>query len=324
VQAPGGGLFGSASLVNVKEGTDYSYNAVALADWRNAPLWSAPDGAKPDLDDVTPKISTVVYRGNGEDQIVVTGSEASWGGTNAVDPVTAVLMHEYIANEFVLDQTIKAHTDLVMTFPTKRFYYTWNPDGTAFPTDIFQRMFASNGACETIDAVSGCHDYVDPLIDREEFRVTKVCFNEEPPPSPYDARYACSSASVLGFNFIGTSPVLKSLNNSSMPAYFSAGWWIPRFWPINASSQHQPTPPYGRPARILTSSGVPTHLFTPRTNTLASFSSANYFGLPVIGMSVVSFTKDVLGARVSIQPAISNYGALYAHKYTRKISLPAQ
>ena len=33
VSAPTGGLFGSVSLVNVNEGTDYGYDAVALNDF---------------------------------------------------------------------------------------------------------------------------------------------------------------------------------------------------------------------------------------------------------------------------------------------------
>jgi hypothetical protein len=41
---------------------------------------------------------------------------------NPVDPVSAVLMHNNVYNEFVLDVSTKSGTDWVVTFPTKREY----------------------------------------------------------------------------------------------------------------------------------------------------------------------------------------------------------
>src|SRR5205814_2150219 len=122
--APSGGLTGSATLINVPEGTDYSYDAVALADWRDAPMVTAPGAPRPDLDDVSPKRSVVWMPDATDGQMIVTGG-ASWGGANPVDPVSAVLMHESVMNEFEDRADLAAKTDWVFTFPTKRFYYAF-------------------------------------------------------------------------------------------------------------------------------------------------------------------------------------------------------
>ena len=47
--SPSGGLMGTASLINVNEGTDFSYDAIALDGWSTAPNWSGPGSTLPQL-----------------------------------------------------------------------------------------------------------------------------------------------------------------------------------------------------------------------------------------------------------------------------------
>ena len=73
--------------------------------------------ALPDLSLVNPRTS-VVTSGN---RTFVTQWPALT--TNGADPVSAVLMHNNVYNEFILDSGTKSGTDWVVTMPTKRYYY---------------------------------------------------------------------------------------------------------------------------------------------------------------------------------------------------------
>ena len=78
--------------------------------------WFAPGDIKPNLTDADP-ISLVVDRRTGS----VTARPTSRTGRpgNTVDAVSAVLMHDNIYNEFVLDKGTASGTDWVVTMPTK-------------------------------------------------------------------------------------------------------------------------------------------------------------------------------------------------------------
>src|SRR6185295_9121016 len=59
-QVPTGGLFGSATLINVNSGTDYSEDAIALADfYQIGPNYNATGTTLPDLTQATPPVSAV-------------------------------------------------------------------------------------------------------------------------------------------------------------------------------------------------------------------------------------------------------------------------
>src|SRR5262249_25664139 len=58
---PGGGLFGSATLINVNSGTDYSFDAVALANFfQIGANYEATGTPLPDLTQSAPPMSTVL------------------------------------------------------------------------------------------------------------------------------------------------------------------------------------------------------------------------------------------------------------------------
>ena len=66
------------------------------------------------------------------------------------DPVSAVLMHDNVLNEFVLDAGTKSGTDWVVTFPTKRYYVNV---GTGNAPKLFQRNFnRTDGSCDDVIA----------------------------------------------------------------------------------------------------------------------------------------------------------------------------
>ena len=77
---------------------------------------------------------------------VVYESDMDCRGT--ADPVSAVLMHDTIMNEYVLDLVTLSATDWVVTMPTKRYYVA---NGTGAASKLFQRNFNKTaGACDDV------------------------------------------------------------------------------------------------------------------------------------------------------------------------------
>lgn len=108
-----GGLSGTASLVNVAGGTDFGYAPVVLEAFSPSlaeNIWNYPGSSYPDMTSAD-RTSLVLYEGS-----VVS---SSWN--NGENSVSALLMHDNIINEFVLDNITLSGTDWVITMPTKRY-----------------------------------------------------------------------------------------------------------------------------------------------------------------------------------------------------------
>ena len=117
--APTGGIFGSASIVNVGQGTLFAYDADALADFTTTSLFDIPNGVAPTLDranssDGTPGVTANVVDDNGQPMTLHYAL--------GIDAVSAVFMSAALRNEFLTDGSLGANTDWIVTLPTKRFY----------------------------------------------------------------------------------------------------------------------------------------------------------------------------------------------------------
>ncbi|MDX1555066.1 MAG: hypothetical protein R3212_03475, partial [Xanthomonadales bacterium] len=146
-----GGLFGGAAIINVPNGTMYSYDARALQGYDNsddAHLHFIPGDIQPGLND-----------GNRTDATIFFGEPLAEAVTlsypRPVDAVSAVFMKENIMNEYNIQSELNAQSEWVITFPTKNFYVDpaiapsspfWIPDvtdpgcngwdpGEPYPTD---------------------------------------------------------------------------------------------------------------------------------------------------------------------------------------------
>lgn len=302
---PTGGLTGTATLINVAEGTDYSYDPVVLSGFRDAPMHTFPADLTPDLSSASPKTSTVLL----EDRVIVSAWNKSGG--NAADPVSAVLMHAALTNEYVLDPAIAATTDWVVTFPTKKFYVGIDRPGGAGTHIVFDRPFSNDfwrgGACET---------YVSKIYDRQEMAVES--FGGLPPaPVPPELCFSVNAASInkskvlkspdrvvtaLGEGVapggIGTT-INSSLRTLSPFLPFSSGWiWLsfPQQIPlgnigtINVSDRNE----------------IPTRQLTDD-------AGIKYTGLPVVGFAVQKYVNG------NVNGVLSNYGGLFTHKYERQV-----
>jgi len=272
------GIFGGMSLINVNSGADYTEDAVALDNFSDTSLYSSAGSLLPNLTQASPAISVVNTNGF---------TYTSGWGAGTPDPVSAVLMHDHIMNEFVLDAGTNSGTDWVVTMPTKRFYVS---NGTGTPPVLFQRNFnKTDGACDDVQL---------NIYDREE-NTTSTPIDFSPPP-PTQTNSLCWEANVVTFN---NTNVLGSANVANVPTTFENGWLdIGFFDPANAPIH-----------TLSTGLSIVTDIFGGVVNT-----PATYVGLPVVGFAVQSFANGNLPA-VGTVSTLSNYGGNFVQKGTRRV-----
>ncbi len=287
-----GGLFGGISLINVGAGTDYTEDAVALQRFNRGPMYQPAGGVSPQLIDVSPKVS-VVFAAEPHKFFKPTDLGvyiSSWPTPQyfPADPVSAVLMHDRVMNEYVLDAGTKSGTDWVLTFPTKRFYVNV---GTGSAPKLFQRNFNQTAG--------SCDDVVLNIYDREE-RTTSTPVTFSPPP-PTSTTSICWEANVITFN---NSNVLASKNVVSISTGNPNGWLKLGFTRSTSSTFH-----------TLGNQTNTTHVFG--ATFVSTGLSKTYLGLPVVGFAVQSFTNGTLV--VGGTNVLANYGGNFVQKATTVI-----
>ncbi|MEO8132720.1 MAG: hypothetical protein ABI831_01895 [Betaproteobacteria bacterium] len=292
ITSPSGGLMGAASLINVNEGTDYSYDAIALDGWSVAPQWSGPGTVTPTIASAAPFISVVIDNTSSGGRAVRT----TWN--NGRDAVTATMMRSHVYNEYTVEAGIKSATDWVVTMPTKRFYVS---SGTGNASPPFQSNFRSTGSCDNISLT---------YYDREEQSPGAII--DFSPTTP-ESRSLCWEANVLTFSTGGATPAVSNVLHSTNYASVALGatWqngWADLSFPLSSgyTGSHSLAAPNASTVIIDINSGVVT-----------SGTNQTYFGLPVVGFAVQSFTNGALAGATG--PVLSNYGGNFNHKYLRDI-----
>ena len=278
-----GGLFGGMTLINVANGTDFTEDAVALDNFAGGGFlfFSSAGSTTPDLTFAKPPVSQVVAFN--------AFFRSTWAGSNA-DPVSAVLIHDQVMNEFVLDAATKSGTDWVVTFPTKRFYIETGT-GSA-KQHLFQRNFN--------DGVGSCDDVSLNIYDREEKTTSTPVTFSPPPPTPGNS--ICWEANIITFN---NTNVLASANTANINTSFEHGWLNLGFFPATVTGTFHTL----------------ANTNTTIVGSTGSFSSGNivtYFGLPLVGFMVESFANGTL--LVGGVNVLSNYGGNFVHKTTTFIT----
>lgn len=287
-----GGLFGGMTLINVNNGTDFTEDAVALDNYTISSqvsfpfgqIYNDPGSILPDLQLAAPAVSQVLNNSS-----VYT---SSWTFGTA-DPVSAVLMHSNVMNEFVLDAGTKSGTDWVVTFPTKRYYVNV---GTGNAPKLFQRNFnRTDGSCDDVNLA---------IYDREE-QTTSTPVDFSPPP-PTQTNSICWEANVVTFN---NSNVLGSVNVANVPTSFQDGWLNIQF----------PTGITGADPAVHELINTTNTLVTSIGGSTTSGATVTYVGLPVVGFAVQTFSNGTLP--VGGVNVLSNYGGNFVHKYQTFVSV---
>ncbi len=285
-----GGLFGSITLINVLKGEDFGVDPTVLDGFSSVARWFPPGDVKPTLADVNPKTSVVVAGSN----VYITDWTTSG---NNVDPVSAVLMHNNVYNEYVLDPNTKSATDWVVTFPTKREYVFV---GTGLAQKLFEKNF-QNGSCDAVALT---------IYDREERSEIVQGGFSPPPPTVFDS--ICWEANVISYLYPkssaapAASTVFGSKNFSAIRTDYQAGWVNLNFQSSNVTS--------GRHKLV----GGASTVFNTKTGGVIGLLTTTFNGLPVVGFSAITFVNDVLtvGPGAQIQ---SNYGGNFNHKLTTSV-----
>jgi len=286
-----GGLFGSMTLINVLKGEDFGIDPTALDGFSSTVRWFPPADVKPTLADVNPKTSVVVAGSN----VLIT----DWSATsNNVDAVSAILMHNNVYNEFVLEPATQSGTDWVLTFPTKRDYVFV---GSGAAQKLFESNF-NNGSCDAVSLT---------FYDREEREVTVQSGFSPPPPTKFDS--FCWEANVVSYRYPSTkaapavSAVLGSKNFYSQGTDFSAGWVA-----INLTSANV------APGRHRLIGGGST-VFNTKTGQTIGLTTTTFNGLPVIGFAAITFENGTLSLTPAGAQIQSNYGGNFNHKVTTSV-----
>ncbi len=200
-------------------------------------------------------------------------------------------MHDNVLNEFVLDTVTNSGTDWVVTFPTKRYYVNV---GTGNAPRLFQRNFnASAGSCDDVSLA---------IWDREEQTTSSPISFSPPPPTPTNS--ICWEANVLTFN---NKNVLNSANVANIPTSFQNGWLRLGF-PGAAG-----IPPASAPNALVHTLGNAATSITAINGATTGGNTVTYYGLPVVGFMVQSFTNGNVGG------VLSNYGGDFRHRFTTRI-----
>jgi len=112
-----GGLFGGAAVINVGNGTMFSYDARAIQGYDQTAdgVHYEPGTSNPSLNDGSQNSATVFFG-------VPSDEAVTMSYPRPVDAISAVFMHEYTMNEYNIQSGLHAASEWVMTFPTKAWY----------------------------------------------------------------------------------------------------------------------------------------------------------------------------------------------------------
>lgn len=184
---PTGGLSGTATIINVEKGIEFSAEVTALDNFSTAPLHRPPGDASPNLSD---SVRSAGFA-NGSSRTYKKG----------IDAVSAVLMKESIRNDFVHGAGLNAKTDLVITYPTKAFYIN-----TGGKVDA-SRDYIANPPVEpftmgwSVDESKACELFSSSYHGREEAVMDMQDWYTFPSLPIVFRRYIlCYAANIVGTN----------------------------------------------------------------------------------------------------------------------------
>ena len=348
VEAPSGGLFGGAAIVNPMQGSMHSYDATALNGWNESgfefPIGDEPDSIHAEPGTIKPNLeSGDIYEGLvfGEDGTLLESGEFMF----PIDAVSYVLMHDTLMNEYTTETGVAGETEWVVTFPTKRFY-VWdvtNDDGYLPPfTTAWEELPTADlaTACETVE--------LRTMWDREErTEPDPTCEDlgncpgsEDPvvspprpgqPPEVDPARIPfelCYETNVIRFGaatekdddvtidilpdateILGT-PAPKYLNFDNEALGFQYGWAR-----IDMDDYLETIPVYDKDddGKLI----IVGYEYEERSRyPIGETDPLN--GLPFIGFSVTRFSNGFIPVEGG-QDVFSSYGGLFKHKSSRKM-----
>jgi hypothetical protein len=323
IGAPGGGLAGTGTLINVNSGLDAGYKADALDAWSNSSRYSPPTFVTPNLSNAAPATSLVLNVGLQDTTAGFVGSSrlatiyrTEWtalstsGVVGGARAVAAVYMHTSVINEYILDTNTLSNTDWVVTQPLKNLFVT-----SATAATPYSNVLTAAGACETISF---------QFFNREERGASAVGTDFSPTPPTAPSNTLCWESNVLSIRNPGAShtstPTTQSLvlgsfnvTNVNVTSGFQNGWGELTFTGVGASGT-------GMQAALITSDRAPVG--TDVVGIAATAGVVTFFGLPVTGFMVRTFRNNtpLPCAAGSTATCANAYSSLFNHSYRTRIA----
>ena len=340
VSAPQGNLAGSASIVNVADGTQFGYDPVAIRNFWN--VFGGPANALNQANHAHARPGTIYPTIAGD-----LTPEDNRGNPNALSgtsfrrpgvPVLAtgvVLSKANLFNEYVVDGIADARTEWVMTFPTKRFHTDttdWrllggNPlvnDNPIPPfTSTWSLRFGPGGA--SYGNITGfspaCEELTFSVYDREEQTASptrgEIVVSPEPPGQDRTTFNLCREANVIRFAGDGdvpeTTELFGEINYEEAPGLdvtnftgiaelgFESGWVNFNLTNWGIGAQNERFIEWSETFRSFDDGILGT-----RTNFYRQY------GLPVVGFAANTFFNGVAA------DTLRNYGSAFTHKGSRR------
>jgi hypothetical protein len=316
---PSGGLYGQGTLINVANGSSFTYVADALDAYSTTEYYQEVTTTLPTLGgSVNPPNSLVFANNNAYFDAWVATASGALAGSQAV---AAVFMHSAVLNNYILDTGSASNTDWVLTFPVKREF---TGPGVAANTvrDPFTANLTTAGACEPAifnffnrdeqSFVPASNLFSPPAANTGGPGSGNLCWestvlsirNGVAHTSAADISSTEQRSGVLGSRNVLAVPVLGSFQNGWMSMTFNG-----------ARSGLNPVGTGG-----LVSNAGQTFAGTTGVATAAVHTFA---GLPVTGF-MVSAALNAAIPNCQLTPTTTgtcagNYGSLFAHAYRTTI-----
>ena len=318
LNAPSGGLFGGAAVVDVAFGRALTYNAEAIAGFYNptgltepaaladpgtVDLHTFPGSVNPDLGfartgaDLSGNIAVAnIFEPSG---VVVSATFEA-----GVDAVSAALMSRFVYNEFNIDSSLAAATEWVVTFPTKRVHTYGNIGGDVRPFSDNTNSDAEDDDTP-FDRFGLCEVYRFTMWDREESPGTPsstgpIVSPPPPPGTPTAPPSLCWESNVIAFNqtLAVNTPTLIFGAEPKQGAHA-----------LTLPQSRLASGPFGW-ARIEfdnpSAAGFQNYLVSDDANPVA------IVGLPIIGFWAADYSNSAVAAGVR-----ANYSQIHKHRLGR-------
>lgn len=262
-----GGLTATADLINVSEGINYSIPVTALADFYSNETIQHVDVGDIDLSLDAAKPEAVVLKERGFQKL---------NFDSGIDAVSAVLMAEKITASYVLDVALDGQTDLILSQPTRRFYFTAEGEIKA----PFNQNYDETLKCSEADLPSSTYGGIEineTLYDRGSQKgLYDTTIRPTPPSLPIEG--VCGSVYVFSLSLFNQNIINQTTTT------------LPR---ITGSKNYGYLMqiPFGL---ISTENGFADIQFqNTRTLDGTAVDEANFAlkGIPVLGMSLFRFTN---------------------------------
>jgi hypothetical protein len=328
IGAPTGGLYGQAGIINVTNGSIFSYVADALDAYSTTPYYA----------EVTTNAPVLGLSANPQTSLVFANNSTlfdTWGGgasglTASEQTVAAVFMHSSVMNNYILDTATASNTDWVLTFPIKREF---TGPGVAANTvrDPFTANLTSAGACEPAQFnffnrdeqsfIPANNLFSPPANNVGGAGTGNLCWestvlsirNGVAHTSAADVSATDPRSGVLGSRNVLVVPVLGTFQN---------GWMSLTFTGARSGQTAIPSGGSGTGGVASATGGglVSTAASARFTATGATVGGLHTFaGLPVTGFMVTAALNSAIPncqiTATTTGNCAGNYGQLFAHAY---------